>query len=191
MALVAVVMALVPSTLTASVRTDVPRAVEYHKYSKLYNAVRREEGPRAPGRNVRKYGVRFKWVGKRSRHWAIRPPTAHELAVSIRQLRQLRRPMIRAVPPPRPPFGVHSPAVVSPIPQAIVACESGGDPTAVNTGNPNRPAGMFQIITSTWIAYGGGQYAPTADKATVAEQSIIAAKIWDGGRGAGQWECKA
>ena len=76
------------------------------------------------------------------------------------------------------------------LPAGIVQCESGGDYGAVNTTNPNRPAGAYQIITSTWRAWGGTKYAPTADQATPAQQDEIAANGWNGGAGAGHWECK-
>jgi muramidase (phage lysozyme) len=56
--------------------------------------------------------------------------------------------------------------------------------------NSSSAAGKWQILDSTWAGYGGTQYAPTADQATEAEQDSIAAKIWDGGNGAGQWVCK-
>lgn len=76
------------------------------------------------------------------------------------------------------------------LPKSIVMCESGGNYKAVNPNNPNRPAGAYQMITSTWLAWGGGKYAPTADQATPAQQDEIAANGWDGGAGAGHWECK-
>jgi len=75
------------------------------------------------------------------------------------------------------------------IPRDIVMCESGGDYGAVNHSNPNRPAGAYQITTSTWLAYGGGAYAPTADAATPAQQDEIAARIWAGGAGRHHWAC--
>lgn len=74
------------------------------------------------------------------------------------------------------------------IPAYVVMCESGGNFKAVNSSNPNRPAGAYQIITSTWLAHGGGKFAPTADRATPQQQHIIAARIWASG-GPGQWEC--
>jgi len=75
------------------------------------------------------------------------------------------------------------------IPEAIVMCESHGNFRAVNGSNPNRPAGAYQIITSTWHGYGGGAFAPTADAATPYEQHVVAGRIWAGGRGRGQWAC--
>lgn len=87
----------------------------------------------------------------------------------------------------------HQRAAVTPygpfaIPPDIVECESDGW-RDVNTSNPERPAGRYQIITKTWLAYGGGAFAPTADLATPLQQSIIATRIWAGGRGRGHWEC--
>lgn len=80
------------------------------------------------------------------------------------------------------------------LPYRIVMCESGGNPRAVNNTPAGqaagRPAGLYQIVTGTWLGNGGGAFAPTADRATPREQGIIAARIWAGGRGAGQWECK-
>lgn len=74
----------------------------------------------------------------------------------------------------------------------IVKCESGGNPTAVNNTaagqRAGRPAGLFQIVTKTWLANGGGAYAPTADKATPAEQQIVADRIY-AKQGSAPWEC--
>jgi hypothetical protein len=64
-------------------------------------------------------------------------------------------------------------------------CESGGSTTIVNHSRI-RPAGKWQIITSTWAGYGG--YA-TADLAPESVQDERARQIYAGGRGRGQWEC--
>lgn len=72
------------------------------------------------------------------------------------------------------------------IPGYIVACESEGRNLSPNSASA---AGYYQIISSTWYAYGGGRYASEADYASLLEQSIVASKIWDGGRGASQWDC--
>lgn len=74
------------------------------------------------------------------------------------------------------------------LPAYIVQCESGGNPHAVNNNNPNRPAGLYQIITSTWLGYGGGRFAPTADAATPYQQGVIAKAVLNG-QGIGAWEC--
>jgi hypothetical protein len=75
----------------------------------------------------------------------------------------------------------------------LVRCESGGNPSAVNNTpagqRAGRPAGLFQIVTGTWLANGGGQFAPTADKAARWQQQIVADRIY-ARQGAAPWECK-
>jgi septal ring factor EnvC (AmiA/AmiB activator) len=69
------------------------------------------------------------------------------------------------------------------IPQAIVICESGGNYQALNPSS--GAGGAYQILPSTWKAYGGKGLPHEASKA---EQDRIAALIWrDSGSGA--WVC--
>ncbi len=69
------------------------------------------------------------------------------------------------------------------IPTYIVMCESGGNYHAVNSSS--GAGGAYQILPSTWAAY-GGQGAP--QDAPKAEQDRIAAEIWrDSGPSA--WSC--
>ena len=70
----------------------------------------------------------------------------------------------------------------------LIQCESSGNPTVVNRSNSNRPAGAWQIITSTWRANGGAEFAPTADAATLAEQNIVAIRV-SKTQGAQAWAC--
>lgn len=74
----------------------------------------------------------------------------------------------------------------------LVKCESGGNPNIVNNTaagqRAGRPAGLFQIVTKTWLANGGGQFAPTADKAEPWEQQIVADRIY-ARSGSAPWEC--
>lgn len=77
------------------------------------------------------------------------------------------------------------------IPYPIVACESGGDFGAYNSGYEpdgpgSGPGGAYQIIRSTWQAHGGGGVAAGAPEA---DQHRVASNIWAGGAGRGQWEC--
>jgi septal ring factor EnvC (AmiA/AmiB activator) len=70
------------------------------------------------------------------------------------------------------------------IPTYIVMCESGGNYRALNRSS--MAGGAYQIIPSTWEAYGGeGPYAHLASKA---EQDRIAAIIWRED-GPGAWSC--
>jgi peptidoglycan hydrolase CwlO-like protein len=70
------------------------------------------------------------------------------------------------------------------IPWAVVQCESGGENLPPNWATAS---GYYQIIIPTWKGFGG----PTAQayQASKPVQDAIAAKIWDGGAGANNWDC--
>jgi septal ring factor EnvC (AmiA/AmiB activator) len=69
------------------------------------------------------------------------------------------------------------------IPTYIVMCESGGNYHALNASS--GAGGAYQILPSTWAAYGGQGEPQNAPKA---EQDRIAAEIWrDSGPSA--WSC--
>ncbi|WP_217144230.1 transglycosylase family protein [Streptomyces sp. AC627_RSS907] len=65
----------------------------------------------------------------------------------------------------------------------VAQCESGGN-WSINTGNGYY--GGLQFSASTWAAYGGTQYAATADQATKAQQIAVAEKVL-AGQGKGAW----
>jgi uncharacterized protein YabE (DUF348 family) len=65
----------------------------------------------------------------------------------------------------------------------VAQCESGGD-WSINTGNGFY--GGLQFDYSTWLAYGGGAYAPRADLATRDEQIAVATRLYDA-RGSSPW----
>src|SRR5262245_24857591 len=65
---------------------------------------------------------------------------------------------------------------------SLAACESGDD-WSINTGNGYY--GGLQFSSSTWQAYGGGEYASRPDLASRDEQIIVAERVAaDGGFGA-------
>src|SRR4029450_12598113 len=66
---------------------------------------------------------------------------------------------------------------------AVAQCESSGN-WGINTGNGYH--GGLQFSRSTWKAYGGGRYAPTANQASRAEQIRIAERVL-AGQGIGAW----
>ena len=66
---------------------------------------------------------------------------------------------------------------------AIAACESGGN-WSINTGNGYY--GGLQFSSGTWLAYGGGAYAPTANRASRSAQIAVAEKVLQG-QGIGAW----
>jgi peptidoglycan hydrolase-like protein with peptidoglycan-binding domain len=69
------------------------------------------------------------------------------------------------------------------IPSGIVQCESGGNYSAVNPSS--GAGGAYQILPSTWSAYGGQGSPQNAPKA---EQDRIAAAIY-ARQGASAWTC--
>jgi LysM repeat protein len=66
---------------------------------------------------------------------------------------------------------------------AVAACES-GDNWRANTGNGFY--GGLQFSESTWLAYGGGKYARTANLASESEQIAVADRVL-AGQGIGAW----
>ena len=66
---------------------------------------------------------------------------------------------------------------------AIAACESGGN-WAASTGNGFY--GGLQFTEQTWLAYGGGQYASSANLATASQQIAVAQRVL-AGQGIGAW----
>jgi hypothetical protein len=107
---------------------------------------------------------------------------------------QRRRTAAERVPaaPPVPAPGEGSPSAPSgePAPQssghdwdAVAMCESGGN-WSINTGNGYY--GGLQFSSSTWLAFGGGVYAPRADLAAKAQQIAIAEKVL-AAQGPGAW----
>jgi nucleoid-associated protein YgaU len=66
---------------------------------------------------------------------------------------------------------------------AIANCESGGD-WSIDTGNGFY--GGLQFSESTWLAYGGDQYAQYANDASESQQIAVAEKVL-AGQGIGAW----
>lgn len=65
------------------------------------------------------------------------------------------------------------------VPYTIVCGES--EPHWRGTAAFRLPDGAYQIIPSTWAAYGGQRFAATAGGATPLEQHVVAARAWRAG----------
>lgn len=132
-------------------RSDCPRKLE-RSYSTHYRQVAKRLGKRAPGRNIRKYGVLYKKV--------VFNAVCSELRRSNQQLQQLltapKFAYSKPVPPSQPPAGVMSDSTVavggSSNSMVNPNCESGGNP-ATNTGNGYY--GKYQFDMQTWQRFGG------------------------------------
>ena len=125
--------------------------------------------------------------------------------ISISDEKLAERPIPADVVIPAEPQPVSQPAVVAPVAPApststyrsapapvaanggvwdqLAICESGGN-WSINTGNGYY--GGLQFSYSTWLGYGGGVYAPTANLATREQQIAIAEKVL-AGQGWGAW----
>jgi Transglycosylase-like domain len=134
----------------------LPGTALQHNYLRLYRkAVRRAA---EPGRNILLKGVE-------TEDGRVRAAKREELRRSIRILRRLAAPAPQA-----------SPAL-----EAIAACESGGDPTAIGGGGLYR--GKYQFSYETWQSVGGSGDPAAAPEA---EQDRRAAMLL-ARNGAGQW----
>lgn len=143
-------------------------------YSAYYYAVRDRHGRRAPGRNIRRFGV------KSAR--GVRTATSRELARSIRTFRRWLHPapVVAAV-------AASSPTVTASIAQPVTGgmpdCtwkpESGGSYTA---SNPSGAYGKYQIMP---VHYGQGGVCAGMGKSP-SEQEVCARRVFSSS-GAGAW----
>jgi hypothetical protein len=139
------------------------------------------------------------WVNRHKVHNPQRSRGAQRLPLSAWHPRKawLDRAAMAAIPAPAPPppAGAAAPVAAStgtwsaPAPSggvnwsAIAACESGGN-WSINTGNGFY--GGLQFTEGTWLANGGGQYAPSANLASPAEQMAVAERVL-ASQGIGAW----
>jgi hypothetical protein len=113
-----------------------------------------------------------------SSHQVLRWPARAALAATAPVRPAPAGPAAPAQAPSRAPAssgGVNWPA--------IAACESGGN-WAASTGNGFY--GGLQFTEQTWLGYGGGRYAPSANLATPAQQIAVAQRVL-AGQGIGAW----
>ena len=100
--------------------------------------------------------------------------------VAEKVLAEPRPAVVRVGTKPRPAVPQSSRASVW---DSIAQCESTGN-WSINTGNGF--SGGLQFTPSTWLAFGGGQYAPSAHLATREQQIAVAEKV-QATQGWGAW----
>jgi len=103
------------------------------------------------------------------------PASAPDPAVSVSAPQAGPPAAVQAAPVPASSGGANW--------SAIAACESGGNWSA-NTGNGFY--GGLQFTEQTWLAYGGGQYASSANLASQSAQIAVAERVL-AGQGIGAW----
>jgi resuscitation-promoting factor RpfB len=206
---IAAASAMAALALPAAATAAVPSTTA-HRYQADYHAVAQKFGPRAPGRNILKSGLAN---GKRATtsevlrsiatlERMLHPaPVVHKTYVPAPAAAPSpppAAPAAAAAPAPAPAPAASAPASTTStapattqssggggyaIPGYIVQCESGGNWHAVNPSS--GAGGAYQIMPSTWRAYGG---SGLPQDASPAQQSAIASKIWSSA-GAGAWQC--
>jgi hypothetical protein len=75
------------------------------------------------------------------------------------------------------------------VPACIVNAESHG--YLREHSHPYGSSGIYQIEVGTWEAFGGARYAHFPYQASLLDQSIVASRIWNRGRGASNWSTAA
>jgi peptidoglycan hydrolase CwlO-like protein len=117
---------------------------------------------------------------------AARSQTRSDLSAAEGQVAQLEQQQAEQAAQQQSSSGAGAPAYLGgpyAIPTYIVMCESGGNYHALNESS--GAGGAYQILPSTWAAYGGEGAPQDAPKA---EQDRIAGEIWaDSGPSA--WSC--
>ena len=113
------------------------------------------------------------WMARAAQ--AAIPASAPDPAVSVSAPQAGPPAAVQAAPVPASSGGANW--------SAIAACESGGNWSA-NTGNGFY--GGLQFTEQTWLAYGGGQYASSANLASQSEQIAVAERVL-AGQGIGAW----
>ncbi len=128
-------------------------------------------------------------AGLRERRSALSRARAARLAAlhgSRRARRRAERELDKLLAARNRAIGQVGPGGPWAIPWVVVQCESGGQNLPPNGASAS---GYYQFITSTWKGMGGS--TPHAYQASKAEQDRLAARLWDGGRGASNWDCSA
>lgn len=171
-ALTALVLVAVPAegALNTS-RTDCKAHKLLESYSAHYYAVKEMHGRRAPGRNIRRMGLKG---GRQS--------TCSQVARSLRILRRMHFPASKMLTPGAPflpPAHIASLRARGGAAECIGRYESGGSYTAVDPSGKYR--GKYQFDYQTFHA-AGGVGDPAA--ASPAMQDAAFARWWPGHHGA-------
>lgn len=146
-------------------RTECHSKALVNAYSANYHAVKKAFTKRAPGRNIRKWGLSKKRASK-CRHLRKSLNILRGMRVSSRAASYLRTGA-----PSKAPAGTQTVYAGGTL-ESIAQCESGGNP-ATNTGNGFY--GKYQFTLQTWASVGGSGNPAAASEA---EQNKRAAMLY-------------
>jgi uncharacterized protein YabE (DUF348 family) len=176
------------TTKKRTVVRSVPFRTVTRETDDLYTGQQRVDRAGRAGERTLTYRVRFigdeKQGQKLLSNRVTRKPVDKVVLVGTKQ-RPAPQPAPQPAPAPAPVASSPAPSIPSGgVWDALARCESGGN-WAINTGNGYY--GGLQFSYGTWLAYGGGQYAQTANLASRAQQIAIATKVRDARGGYGDW----
>jgi len=156
-------------TTTTTNKVTIPFSTKVTKDSSMYVGEKVVERNGKAGVEKRTVEISYLGTKRQSREVVSRSTTREPVSRVVREGTKARPA---------------APAVSAGPWDALAQCESGGN-WAINTGNGYY--GGLQFSYSTWLAFGGGQYAPTANLASREQQIAIATKVRDSAGGYGAW----
>jgi soluble lytic murein transglycosylase-like protein len=163
----------------ADAKSVTPRHAR--QYARLYHQVAAKLGRRAPGRNIVRWGTRshavtdaqvVNSIGVLERMLAPTPAVT-AAAGAVGSVTQVSDVSPAAAGAGSTPAVASAASTGSPLPACTWQPESGGNPSAVNASS--GAGGYYQIMPSTWAAYGGSGAPQTA---SMSEQTAVAQRIY-------------
>ena len=142
------------SLTPAAAHAEAPSKKLERQYQEAYADAKRQGAD--PGRNILREGIQLPGADRNAR--------AGELRRSLGVLRRMTGA----------PAATSGGSVASPVLEAIAACESGGDPTAVSADGTYR--GKYQVDYGTWASVGGSGDPAAAPEA---EQDMRAQMLYE------------
>lgn len=151
-----------------TVQQSIPYSVVQRNDSALYQGTTQVVTPGQAGTARLTYTVVYV-DGKIAGRTLLSKQVVHQPAAQVEKVGTKNRPAPKATPAPAVSGGGGLNW------DGVASCESGGN-WHINTGNGYY--GGLQFSSSTWLANGGGAYAPRADLASRDQQIAIAMKLY-------------
>lgn len=121
--------------------------------------------------------------GQREKTWSVTTINGAEVERTVTAERVITEPVAAQLRRGTRPAPTTPDVAQGSVWDALAMCEATGN-WSINTGNGF--SGGLQFTDSTWLAYGGGQFAPQAWQASREQQIVIGQKV-QAGQGWGAW----